>query len=709
MHKDHKIFKTEYAGKEFVIETGKHAQLANGAVLVRYGDTTVMCTATSSSSPRDGIDYFPLAVDYEEKMYSVGRIPGGFKKREARPSDRAVLVSRAIDRPMRPLFPSDLRNDVVIVCTVLSVEQDNQPELAAMVGASMAIEISDIPFDGPIAAVNVGLVDGEIVVNPDAAQRAVSDMYMTLSGTAEKVCMIEVGANEVPDDIVYDAIMKGHEEIQKMCGFISEMAAEIGKEKYQYESVGVPEEAFAEIKAFAYDEMKSGVQNDDKRIREGNLRTLTDKVKAEFGEKYADTPNLIGDAIYKLEKKVIRELILKEKIRVDGRGIGDIRELYSEVGVLPRTHGSGLFQRGQTQVLSNVTLSSISDVQRIDGLDDSETENRYMHHYNFPAYSVGDARTSRGPGRREIGHGELAEKALESVIPSKDEFPYAIRVVSDVLMSNGSTSQGSICGSSLALMDAGVPIKAPVAGISCGLVTNPDDANDYVITMDIQGIEDFFGDMDFKVAGTEKGITAIQVDIKLHGLPANIIKEAIEITRQGRLDILEVMKGAIDKPREELSEFAPKIITIQIDVDKIKDVIGSGGKVINKIIEQTGVKIDIEEDGTVYVATPDSEAGKKAVSIIEALTQDVKVGATFENCTVVRLMNFGAFVEYLPGKDGLVHISQLEHRRVGTVEEVCKIGDKMDVKVIEIDRQGRINLSRKALLPRPERKPRDDR
>ena len=709
MHKDHKIFKTEYAGKEFVIETGKHAQLANGAVLVRYGDTTVMCTATSSSSPRDGIDYFPLAVDYEEKMYSVGRIPGGFKKREARPSDRAVLVSRAIDRPMRPLFPSDLRNDVVIVCTVLSVEQDNQPELAAMVGASMAIEISDIPFDGPIAAVNVGLVDGEIVVNPDAAQRAVSDMYMTLSGTAEKVCMIEVGANEVPDDIVYDAIMKGHEEIQKMCGFISEMAAEIGKEKYQYESIGVPEEAFAEIKAFAYDEMKSGVQNDDKRIREGNLRTLTDKVKAEFGEKYADTPNLIGDAIYKLEKKVIRELILKEKIRVDGRGIGDIRELYSEVGVLPRTHGSGLFQRGQTQVLSNVTLSSISDVQRIDGLDDSETENRYMHHYNFPAYSVGDARTSRGPGRREIGHGELAEKALESVIPSKDEFPYAIRVVSDVLMSNGSTSQGSICGSSLALMDAGVPIKAPVAGISCGLVTNPDDANDYVITMDIQGIEDFFGDMDFKVAGTEKGITAIQVDIKLHGLPANIIKEAIEITRQGRLDILEVMKGAIDKPREELSEFAPKIITIQIDVDKIKDVIGSGGKVINKIIEQTGVKIDIEEDGTVYVATPDSEAGKKAVSIIEALTQDVKVGATFENCTVVRLMNFGAFVEYLPGKDGLVHISQLEHRRVGTVEEVCKIGDKMDVKVIEIDRQGRINLSRKALLPRPERKPRDDR
>lgn len=708
MHKDHKIFKTEYAGKEFIVETGKHAQLANGAVLVRYGDTTVMCTATSSSKPRDGIDYFPLAVDYEEKMYSVGRIPGGFKKREARPSDKAILTSRAIDRPMRPLFPGDLRNDVVIVCTVLSVEQDNQPELAAMVGASMAIAISDIPFAGPIAAVNVGLVDGEIIVNPDAAQRAASDLYMTLSGTAEKVCMIEVGANEVADDIVYDAIIKGHEEIQKMCGFIGEMVADIGKEKYEYTSVSVPEEAFAEIKAFAYDEMKTGVQSDDKKIREGNLKTLTDKVKAEFGEKYADTPNLIGDAIYKLEKKVIRELILKEKTRVDGRGIGEIRELYSEVDVLPRTHGSGLFQRGQTQVLSNVTLSSISDVQRIDGLDDAETENRYMHHYNFPAYSVGDARTSRGPGRREIGHGELAEKALEAVIPSKDEFPYAIRVVSDVLMSNGSTSQGSICGSSLALMDAGVPIKAPVAGISCGLVTNPDDADDYVITMDIQGIEDFFGDMDFKVAGTEKGITAIQVDMKLHGIPAKIIKEAIEITRQGRLDILEVMKGAIDKPREELSEFAPKIITIQIDVDKIKDVIGSGGKVINKIIEQTGVKIDIEEDGTVYVATADNEAGKKAVNIIKALTQDIKVGTVFENCTVVRLMNFGAFVEFLPGKDGLVHISQLEHRRVGTVEEVCKIGDTMDVKVIEIDRQGRINLSRKALLTRPERTPRTE-
>ncbi len=710
MHKDHRIFETQYGGKKFTVETGKHAQLANGSCLVRYGDTVVVCTATSSSSPRDGIDYFPLAVDYEEKMYSVGRIPGGFKKREARPSDNAVLTSRVIDRPMRPLFPGDLRNDVVIVCTVLSVEQDNQPELAAMVGASIAVTMSDIPFNGPVAAVAVGLVDGEIVINPDAEQRLVSDMYITISGNAEKVCMIEVGANEVADEKIYEGIVKGHEEIQKMCAFINEIVDEVGKPKYEYESIGVPEEAFAEIKAFAFDEMKKGVMSDDKKVREANRKAVAEKVTAEFGEKYADSPNLIGEAIYKLEKKAVRELILKDNKRVDGRGMGDIRELYSEVGVLPRTHGSGLFQRGQTQVLSNVTLSSIRDVQRIDGLDNSITENRYMHHYNFPAYSVGDARTSRGPGRREIGHGELAEKALEPVIPSKEEFPYSIRVVSDVLMSNGSTSQGSICGSSLALMDAGVPIKAAVAGISAGLVTDEKDEDNYVMFMDIQGLEDFFGDMDFKVAGTQKGITAIQVDIKLHGISLQVIKEALEMTKQGRLDILNnVMLKAIDKPREELSAYAPKIVTMKIDVDKIKDVIGSGGKVINKIIEQTGVKIDIEEDGTVYVSTIDPEASKQAISIIEALTKDIKVGMVFENCTVVRLMNFGAFVEYLPGKDGLVHISQLEHRRVATVEEVVKIGDTMDVKVIEIDRQGRINLSRKALLQRPERKPMEDR
>ncbi|MFO7611237.1 MAG: polyribonucleotide nucleotidyltransferase [Clostridia bacterium] len=704
MHKDHRLFETLYAGKKLVVETGKHALLANGACLVRYGDTVVICTATASESPRDGIDYFPLSVDYEERMYSVGRMPGGFKKRESRPSDSAVLTSRVIDRPMRPLFPDDLRNDVVIVCTVLSVEQDNQPEIAAMLGASISIAISDIPFNGPVGAVAVGLVDGEIVINPDAAQRRVSEMYMTISGTSEKVCMIELGAKEVSDDIVYEAIIKGQEEIKKICAFINEMTAAVGKEKFQYQSVGVPEEVSNEIKVFAYDEMKAGVMSPDKRVREENLRILTEKVKAEFGEKYADTPSYISDSIYKLEKKVVRDLLLKEKKRVDGRGLEEIRELYSEVGILPRTHGSGLFQRGQTQVLTNVTLSSISDAQRIDGLDDSETENRYMHHYNFPAYSVGEAKTSRGPGRREIGHGELAEKALEAVIPSKDEFPYAIRVVSDVLMSNGSTSQGSICGSTLALMDAGVPIKAPVAGISCGLVTDEKDADNYVIMMDIQGIEDFFGDMDFKVAGTHKGITAIQVDIKLDGLKPQVIKEALEMTRKGRRQILDdSMLKAIDKPRTELSEYAPKIITLTIDVDKIKDVIGSGGKVINKIIEQTGVKIDIEEDGTVYVATIDMAAGRKAVNIIEALTKEIKVGMIFEKCPVVRLMNFGVFVEYLPGKDGLVHISQLEHRRVETVEEVVQVGDIMDVKVIEIDRQGRINLSRKALLDKPDR------
>nr|HPQ48179.1 polyribonucleotide nucleotidyltransferase [Clostridia bacterium] len=487
--------------------------------------------------------------------------------------------------------------------------------------------------------------------------------------------------------------------------FINEIAAAVGKEKFGYESSAIPEEIISEIKAFAYDELKSGMLSADKRVREENLAVTTAKIKAEFGEKYSDMPNVIADVIYKLEKKAVRELILKEGRRVDGRGLDEIRELYSEVGVLPRTHGSGLFQRGQTQVLTNVTLSSISDSQKIDGLDDAETENRYMHHYNFPPYSVGDAKSSRGPGRREIGHGELAEKALEPVIPSKEEFPYAIRVVSDVLMSNGSTSQGSICGSTLALMDAGVPIKAPVAGISAGLVTDDNDESKYAMIMDIQGIEDFFGDMDFKVAGTHKGITAIQVDIKLNGLSMEVIKEALELTRKGRLQILDdVMLKVIDKPRAELSEYAPKIMIVKIDVDKIKDVIGSGGKVINKIIDETGVKIDIEEDGTVYVATIDLEAGKKAIRIIEALTTEVTPGMIFEDCTVVRIMNFGAFVEYLPGKDGLVHISQLEHSRVNQVEDVVKIGDKMDVKVIEVDRQGRINLSRKALLKKPDGK-----
>ncbi len=704
MHTDHKIYKTMFAGKELVVETGKHALLANGACMISYGETVLLCTATASNRPRPGIDYFPLMVDYEERMYSVGRIPGGYKKREGRSSDAAVLVSRSIDRPMRPLFPKDLRNDVAVVCTVMSVEQDFQPEIVAMIGASIAITISDIPFNGPIAGVVIGIVDGKVVLNPDAAQRATSDMYVTLAGNVDKICMIEAGANEVPDDELFDALMIGQEEIKHMCEFISEIKSEIGKEKFAYESSDIPKEIYQEIEDFAIADMKIAVLEEEKTKRDVNINALTDKVNEQFGEKYEDNPDVISECLYKVEKKVIRDYIFKEAKRVDGRALGDLRELYSEVGVIPRTHGSGLFQRGQTQVLSTVTLSSMSDCQRLDGLDDAETENRYMHHYNFPGYSVGDAKTSRGPGRREIGHGMLAEKALEPVIPSKEDFPYAIRVVSDILMSNGSTSQGSICGSTLALMDAGVPITAPVAGISAGLIVDKDDDSNFVEFMDIQGIEDFFGDMDFKVAGTHKGITAIQVDIKVDGLTPAMIKEAFAITKRGRIQILdESMLKAISKSNEQLSAYAPKITTLKIPVDKIKDVIGSGGKVINKIIEQTGVKIDIEEDGTVYVSTIDQTSGDKAISIIKGITSEVEAGMIFKNAKVVKIMNFGAFVEFLPGKDGLVHISQLEHFRVNNVEDVCKVGDLLDVKVLEVDRQGRINLSRKALLERPKR------
>jgi len=703
MHKDHKIFKTMFAGKELIVETGKHAQLANGSCLLKYGDTVLLCTATASSSPREGIDYFPLMIDYEERMYSVGKIPGGYKKREGRSSDAAILTSRVIDRPMRPLFPKDIRNEVAIICTVMSVEQDYQPEIVAMVGASLAITISDIPFNGPIAGVAIGLVDNEVIINPTQEQRVKSEMYVTLAGTKDKICMIEAEANEVPDDILFNALLEGQKEIAKMCEFIESIQKEIGKEKFEYESSDIPKEIYQEIEDFIISDMKVAVLEDDKRLRDANIKILKEKVVAQFGEKYEETPNVIGESIYKLEKKVIRDFIFNEGKRVDGRPLDAIRELYSEVSVIPRTHGSGLFQRGQTQVLSTVTLSSMSDVQRLDGLDELETENRYMHHYNFPGYSVGDAKTSRGPGRREIGHGSLAEKALEPVIPTKEVFPYAIRVVSDVLMSNGSTSQGSICGSTLALMDAGVPITAPVAGISCGLITDPNgDDDNFVEFMDIQGIEDFFGDMDFKVAGTHKGITAIQVDIKVKGLTPKMIETAFEITKRGRIQILdEVMLKAIAKPRAELSDYAPKIITIKIDVDKIKDVIGAGGKVINKIIDQTGVKIDIEEDGTVYVSTVDKVAGKKAVDIIKGITSNVEAGMIFKEAKVVKIMNFGAFVEFLPGKEGLVHISQLNHDRVRFVEDVCKVGDTMNVKVLEVDRQGRINLSRKALLEKP--------
>ncbi|MFO7635769.1 MAG: polyribonucleotide nucleotidyltransferase [Clostridia bacterium] len=709
MYENHKIYETEVAGRKLLVETGKHAQLANGACLVRYGGTAVLATITASSAPKPGLDYFPLSVDYEERMYAIGKIPGGFKKREGRPTDSAVLTSRLIDRPIRPLFPKDYKNEVGVVCTVLSVEQNNQPEVAAMLGAAIAIAISDVPFNGPIAGVIIGYVDGKIVLNPNAEQREKGSMYVTLVGTKEKICMIEAGANEVPDEIMLQGIKEGHQEIKRFCEFIDTIVGEIGKEKASYQSGEIPAGIFDEIKEFAYDDMRKAVLSRDKSVREISVDDVTKKTMEAFGEKYKENPSYVTESLYNLEKKVVREYILKEGVRVDGRKLDTIRELHSEVSVLPRTHGSALFQRGQTQVLSTVTLSSIRDSQTIDGLDASETENRYMHHYNFPGYSVGDPRGARGPGRREIGHGALAEKALECVIPSKEDFPYAIRVVSDVLMSNGSTSQGSICGSTLALMDAGVPIKAPVAGISCGLITDDENPDKYVLIMDIQGIEDFFGDMDFKVAGTTKGITAIQVDIKTDGLTEEMIEKALEITRKGRIQILEEsMLKAIDKPRPQLSVYAPKIITMTIDTDKIKDVIGSGGKVINKIIETTGVKIDIEDDGTVYISTTDSAAADKAVSIIKGLTSSVEPGMIFYNARVTKIMSFGAFVEFLPGKEGLVHISQLAHERVNTVEELLKVNDTIDVKIIEVDRQGRINLSRKVLLPRPDRKDKEE-
>ncbi|MDD4502159.1 MAG: polyribonucleotide nucleotidyltransferase [Clostridia bacterium] len=699
MHENHKKHVINYAGKEVIIETGKYAQLANGSCLVRYGDTVVLSTITASKEPKPGIDFFPLSIDYEEKMYSIGRIPGSRNRREGKPSDAAILVSRVIDRPMRPLFPHDLRNDVVIICTALSVEQDNQPQLAAMLGASIATCISDIPFNGPVAAVAVGLVDGKVVLNPDATQRAVSDMYVTLAGTKEKICMIEAEAKQVPDDVMYNALMVGHNEIKSVCEQIEKIAAEIGKEKFSYESSAVPAEVYAEIETIAHEQMKEAVLAVDKTVRDTKIAELTAKVNEQIGEKYADNPGYIADSLYKLEKKVVRHYLLHEKKRVDGRALDEIRPLFSEVGVLPRTHGSAMFQRGQTQVLTSVTLGGMREVLPLEILDEAETEDRYIHHYNFPSYSVGEAKTSRGPGRREIGHGALAQKALEGVIPSEEDFPYAIRVVSDVLMSNGSTSQGSVCGSTLALMDAGVPILAPVAGISCGLVTDDEDPSNFEMMMDIQGIEDFFGDMDFKVAGTHNGITAIQVDIKVDGLTPQIIKRAFEITKKGRIYILdEVMLKVIDKPRPELSPYAPKIITMTINPEKIKDVIGTGGKVINKIIDMTGVKIDTNDDGTVYILTVDQESGDKAVAMINGIVNDLEPGMIFKDATVTRLMEFGAFVELVPGKEGLVHISQLANERVNKVSDVLSVGDKIDVKVVEIDRQGRVNLSRKALL-----------
>ena len=697
-----KSYETELAGRKLVIETGKLAGLANGNVVVKYGDTVVMVNVTASKEPKEGIDFFPLSVDFEEKMYSVGKIPGSYTKREGKPSDKAILVSRAIDRPLRPLFPKDFRNDVVVVATVLCVEQDNSPEVAAMIGASAALSISDIPFGGPTAAVNVGLINGEIVINPTEAQRKVSDLNLTVAGTAEKVAMIEAGANEVPDDVMLEAIKKGHEEIKKVCQFIQKMKDEIGKPKFAYKSFAVDHDLYEELEKDYTEKMKTAVQEIDKDTRDNNVAALTEEIENALAEKLGEEEfekrkQEIGEAVYKLEKKCVRDMIFYEHKRVDGRAIDEIRPLSCEVGLLPRTHGSALFTRGQTQVMSIVTLGMKSEEQELDGID-TETAKRYMHQYNFPGYSVGEAKTSRGPGRREIGHGALAEKALVPVLPPVEEFPYAIRVVSEVLSSNGSTSQASICGSTLALMDAGVPIKRPVAGISTGLVTNPENPDDYVMLTDIQGLEDFFGDMDFKVGGTEKGITAIQVDIKVDGLSYKIIEEAFARTRKARQYILDdIMKPVISEPREEISKYAPHIITTQIKVEKIKDVIGKGGETINKIIDETGVKIDIEEDGQVFIYSTDAEMGEKALDIIENIARVVEVGQIYYG-TVTRTTSFGAFVDIGGGKEGLVHISKIAKEHIKNVTDYVNVGDKVPVKVIEIDDQGRINLTMKDLV-----------
>ena len=701
-------FETELAGRKLTVETGRVAELANGDAIIHYGDTVVMVNVTASKEPREGIDFFPLSVDYEEKLYAVGKIPGSFQKREGKPADKAILTSRAIDRPIRPLFPKDFRNDVCVVATVLSVEQDNSPEVCAMIGASVALSISDIPFGGPTAAVNVGYVDGQIVINPTVAQREHSRLKLTVAGTMEKVTMIEAGADEIPNDTMLDCIKAGHEEIKKLCKFIEEIKEEVGKPKFEYVSFATDKDVYAEIKENFKERMYQDVQAVDKEVRDANMDKLAEDIQAYFVEKYGEEETEaksteIANSIHDLEKECVREMIFKEHKRPDGRKIDEIRPLSCEVGVLPRVHGSAIFTRGQTQVLSVVTLGTKSEEQELDGLDEEESK-RYMHQYNFPSYSVGEARPSRGPGRREIGHGALAEKALVPVIPSEDEFPYTIRVVSEVLSSNGSTSQASICGSTLALMDAGVPIKKPVAGISTGLVTSKENPDEYVMLTDIQGIEDFFGDMDFKVGGTKDGITAIQVDIKNDGLTYDIIKEAFERTKVARDYILdEIMKPQIAEPRAELSKYAPRIITTTINVDKIKDVIGPGGKMINKIIDATGVKIDIEEDGRVCIYTDDAENGKKALKMIEDIAKDIEVGKVYDG-KVTRIMNFGAFVDIGGGREGLLHISKISNKRVEKVEDVLAVGDEIKVKVYEIDNQDRINLTMKDLEENKENK-----
>ena len=692
--KDFRTFETEVAGRKLVIETGKMAGLANGACLVRYGETEVLCTATMAPKAREGVDFFPLSVDFEEKLYAVGRIPGSFQRREGKASEKAVLTSRVIDRPIRPLFPKDMRNDVSVVATVMSVDPDCSPEIAALWGVSTAIAISDIPWDGPVSSVSLGLVDGEYVINPTLEQRAKTEMTVTVASTDSLVAMIEAGANEISNEVMFDGIMFAHEENKKIVEFIKSIVAEIGREKITFESNDPSEELYEAIKAFAIDDVKVALDTDDKRIRDERLKPIYDAVHAEFDEKFPEEADKIEDCLYKLQKFIVRRWLLDEGKRVDGRGIDEIRPLNAQVDLLSRVHGSGMFTRGQTQVLSITTLGTARDAQMLDGIDE-DVEKRYIHHYNFPSYSVGETKPSRGPGRREIGHGALAERALLPVIPSMEEFPYTIRVVSEVLSSNGSTSQGSVCGSTLSLMAAGVPIKAPVAGISCGLISEGDR---FMTMVDIQGLEDFFGDMDFKVAGTKKGITAIQMDLKVHGLTPEIIKEAFEKTYKARMYILdEIMLPVIAEPRKELSKYAPKLLTTKIDVEKIGDVIGKQGKVIQKICAECNCKVDVEEDGTIFVTAVDIDDANRALDIINTIANDPEIGAIYKG-VVTRLMSFGAFVEIAPGKEGLVHISKLDVKRTEKVEDCVNVGDEVIVKVTEIDDQGRINLSRRDAL-----------
>ena len=681
----------DLAGRPLTLEVGKLAELANAAVMVGYGDTRVLCCVTAAPRPRDGIDFFPLSVDFEEKMYSVGRIPGSFNRREGRPGEKGILTSRVIDRPIRPLFPYDFRNDVSVMCTVMAVDHDCSPEIAALIGTSAALAISDIPWNGPVAALKVGLVDGKLVFNPDAEQRKVSDLDVTVVSTGKKVVMIEAGANEVPNDVMFEAIRSAHEENQKQIALINQMVAEIGKPKFDYPHADFNYELFNKIIEDFMDEAKAAMDTDDKNVREQRWNAMIEKWHEKYLEEYPNMDQYLEEITYKFQKMIVKKWLL-EGHRVDGRQKNEIRPLDAEVGVLPRVHGSGLFTRGQTQVLSVCTLDTLSANQKLDTIWE-ETEKRYMHHYNFPGYSVGEAKPARSPGRREIGHGALAERALLPVIPPVEEFPYAIRVVSEVVSSNGSTSQGSICGSTLALMDAGVPIKAPVAGISCGLIQ--DDDGSFTTFIDIQGVEDFHGEMDFKVAGTKKGITAIQMDLKNDGLTMEIIKNALDITYDARCQILDqVMLPCIAEPRAEVSKYAPKMITMHIDPDKIRDVIGKGGSVIQKIVAESGAKIDIDDDGTIHIASPDAESCEKAKKCIDDIVFVPEVGQLYYG-RVVRLMTFGAFVELAPGKDGLVHISKLADKRIEKVEDACKIGDMMWVKVTEIDEKGRVNLSHK--------------